>query len=340
MAFDIATLNTRVGWAASYNSSLGWFRDNAKSRYRTYGLNNMAGYYWYQSNISGSAWGTWNCSGYITVGAVNCETDNGPPMSNCNCNCNSNCGTAYNGQCVNCSPVYFPGECVPVMTGINCTPTHWIPAVCGQCTMSGNCDTRAWMQPNCNCYQCNCACNCGQCTECSQCIGSNGNCTSQCVSEGSGACFLAGTLVLMQDGSHKPIEEIAVGDRLARGTVVALHRPLLGGRSLFKINEIVTTGDHLFKTDIGWTAVEPSLYRYLRFGAMVEIDGKAYNLGSVDDVKPIHEATLLELHTGEQEAIDRVMTMRLPLITQLYGLVTDSGEFVIEGNYIVDGVPQ
>lgn len=174
---DMASLNTRVGWAANTNSSLGWFGDNTKPTYRSYGLENMAGYYWYQSNRSGWRWDWWNCNGTVQIsndygeacGPVtsnwayrlivgpNCCQD-GALVDNCNCNCVNNCGNCYD-NCVGyaVAPYVYP-------TAMNCGSTYQ----CVQCDISGNCDSRAWMQPNCNCLQCNCACNCmnaGQCTQ-------------------------------------------------------------------------------------------------------------------------------------------------------------------------------
>jgi len=169
---DMATLNTRVGWASNANSSIGWFRDNSKPIYRTYGLENMAGYYWYQSNICGSGWTTWNCNGTILAGegnyggTGNCHTatrtiagpqccqDGGAAMANCNCNCVNACQNCQYSILGLAKPYAYPGT--------NCDANYQ----CAQCDLSGNCDSRNWMQPNCNCVQCNCACNCygaGQC---------------------------------------------------------------------------------------------------------------------------------------------------------------------------------
>lgn len=350
MTIDMATLNTRIGYASNYNSSLGWFYDNTKPAYRTRGLENMAGYYYYASNISGTGWTTYNCSGYIAIATT--YGSDGAILGNCNCNCTSNCGTKNQGQCVAGPITNYDFPQGSTWSGANCTECYsYTPAVCSQCSISGNCDSRTWMQPNCNCMQCNCGSNCGQCSECSAAQSAcwmgnpwvvNGNCQVQCSDCNctAGTCFLAGTLVLMADGSHKAIEDVVVGDALARGSVLALWRPLLGPRSVFKINGIVTTGDHTFKTELGWTAVEPQLYRALRYGEQVEVDGKTYNLGSVEKVGLVFDARFLELHTGEREEIGEVLVKRMPPITQLYGLFTDSGEFVIDGGYIVDGVPQ
>lgn len=171
---DMATLNTRVGWSANANSSIGWFRDNSKPIYRTYGLENMAGYYWYQSNISGSFGGAYNCTVFHSatrppVGADNCRyslyqyvdincCQDGGLGGNCNCNCANNCGNCYSfGGYGNPYGVNGEGQCDQ----------------CAQCTINTNCDSRAWMQPNCNCAQCNCACNC---YGAGQCVTTNCNC--------------------------------------------------------------------------------------------------------------------------------------------------------------------
>jgi hypothetical protein len=170
---DMASLNTRVGWAATANSSIGWFRDNSKPAYRTYGLENMAGYYWYQSNLSGNGWTTWNCNGVIHVGyggvgGNNCHyghrtiaapqcCQDGAVMANCNCNCVN--------ACANCRYYSSFGSQPYALTANNNCDGNF---QCAQCDLSGNCDSRNWMQPNCNCVQCNCACNCyghGQCID-------------------------------------------------------------------------------------------------------------------------------------------------------------------------------
>jgi hypothetical protein len=272
---DMATLNTRIGWPSTYNSSLGWFGDNTKPAYRSYGLENMAGYYWYHLNISddgGFYAYNCNCAGgnYLNYATVNCCQDTGGVGGNCACNCNSNCGTLYNGQCVNCTgnpncaytdpPNGFGEACACNVwnsgasgyagrdSGVNCVAALVAaPANCGQCYITGNCDSRTWFQPNCNCIQCDCACNCGQCAQCAQCAGSNGNCWTECANCWVCACacmytcFPAGTPVLMADLTWKPVEQVAKGEYVwtisGPALVVRPYITKLGDREMLRFTD-------------------------------------------------------------------------------------------------------
>lgn len=61
----------------------------------------------------------------------------------------------------------------------------------------------------------------------------------------TGACFLAGTPVVMASGETQPIETIRLGDRLkAGGTVTAVHR-FWGCDQVFDLHGVKVTGDHL-----------------------------------------------------------------------------------------------
>lgn len=60
-----------------------------------------------------------------------------------------------------------------------------------------------------------------------------------------GACFAAGTRVLLGGGSDKPIEEIAVGDTLRDGGVVTATHVFWSPDLLYDIDGIHVTGDHL-----------------------------------------------------------------------------------------------
>ena len=82
------------------------------------------------------------------------------------------------------------------------------------------------------------------------------------------SCFVAGTRVLMADGSEKPIEEIVVGDRVmgAAGQanrVTAIERPRLAGRSLHGFNggRPFVTAEHPFRTLGGWKSIDPMATR-------------------------------------------------------------------------------
>lgn len=81
---------------------------------------------------------------------------------------------------------------------------------------------------------------------------------------GGSSCFIAGTTILMADGSYKPVELLEVGD-VVKGqgrdnTVIATPTIPLAGRELYSFNdgEAFVTAGHPFMTDKGWSAIDPS----------------------------------------------------------------------------------
>lgn len=82
------------------------------------------------------------------------------------------------------------------------------------------------------------------------------------------SCFTAGTMILMADGSQRPIETIAAGDQVMgrRGrinAVMACERTVLGGRRLYALNggRQFVTAEHPFLTVEGWKALDPEATR-------------------------------------------------------------------------------
>jgi hypothetical protein len=80
-----------------------------------------------------------------------------------------------------------------------------------------------------------------------------------------GGCFIAGSQVLMKDGSIKPIEEVQIGEMVrgadgAANRVEKLIRPKLGDQLLYSINggAHFVTDDHPFMTKAGWKAINPA----------------------------------------------------------------------------------
>jgi len=107
-------------------------------------------------------------------------------------------------------------------------------------------------------------------------------CGTQGLCVGTPGCFVAGTRVALADGTAKPIEAVAVGDRvLGRGgpnRVLAVLRPTLGPRPLYALNggaPFVTAG-HPFLTEAGWKAVDPA-------AAAAEVPGLAVGRLAVGD---------------------------------------------------------
>ena len=80
-------------------------------------------------------------------------------------------------------------------------------------------------------------------------------------------CFVSGTQVLMGDYSTKNIEEIIIGDIVMNENfeptkVTKLHKPIIGPRGIFTINEkIESTGDHPFLTTEGWKVVNNEQFK-------------------------------------------------------------------------------
>ena len=82
------------------------------------------------------------------------------------------------------------------------------------------------------------------------------------------SCFIAGTPILMADGSQRPIEQLGLGDLVVgrRGRinrVVRCERTLLGARRLYALNggRPFVTAEHPFLTAEGWKALDPEATR-------------------------------------------------------------------------------
>lgn len=162
-----------------------------------------------------------------------------------------------------------------------------------------------------------------------------------------GTCFPKETLVTMADGSQKQISEVVVGDSVVGSSgfptlVLGLWRPKLGDRTLFEVDSLVkTTGDHLFLTPNGWAAIDTALYFDRRFDKKINVDG----LGEIVNgaiVKPLRlEIGTLALRLNEQpRPIKSIEKVAAKSTLQLYALVTADGSFVVNGGFVVDGLPQ
>lgn len=123
------------------------------------------------------------------------------------------------------------------------------------------------------------------------------------------ACFIAGTLVMMADGSTKPIEAIQTGDRLkgADGTVnnvLELHRPKLGQQHLYAINgsRFFVSDGHPFMTTQGWKAMDV---------AMAKQANPTLEIGKLE------VGDMMITETGEQR-VERIEKQSAPAETQLY----------------------
>ena len=72
-----------------------------------------------------------------------------------------------------------------------------------------------------------------------------------------GGCFIAGTMISMNDGSLKPVEQVDIGDTVSvGGKVFATGKFLID--NLYDYNGIQVSGTHMVKEDGAWTRVEDS----------------------------------------------------------------------------------
>ena len=75
--------------------------------------------------------------------------------------------------------------------------------------------------------------------------------------DGGGGCFIAGTMISMQDGTFKPVELVDIGDQVSvGGKVFATGKFLID--NLYDYNGIQVSGTHMVKEDGAWTRVEDS----------------------------------------------------------------------------------
>jgi len=79
-----------------------------------------------------------------------------------------------------------------------------------------------------------------------------------------GSCFIAGTKVLMADGTLKNIEDVKVGDKVkgykGDNIVTRLDPTLLADRKLYSFNNnehYFFTSEHPFMTEEGWKSIKP-----------------------------------------------------------------------------------
>jgi len=70
-------------------------------------------------------------------------------------------------------------------------------------------------------------------------------------------CFIKGTLITMADGSTKPVEQVDLGDKVAKGgKVFAAGRFLVN--NLYDYKGIKVSGSHMVNEDGNWTRIEDS----------------------------------------------------------------------------------
>lgn len=240
----------------------------------------------------------------------------------------NNAGNCANGNCT-----AVAGNCT--FQCVNCTNCNAINCV--------NCDARAWLQANCNCA---CTYNCTQNTNVL--YDCNCNCCTNCGS----SCFLAGSVVVMADGSLRLIEDVKIGDyvRGAYGEankVLAYDRPLLGNRKVYLINgEHRTTDEHThMRPDRSFGMIDIATWLANENFVMQEVitddhgTTEMWRMPGTDDM-----TVVCQLALGEEfwtingpKTFSSLDSFELPQDTQLYNLVLDgSHTYFVEG-YCVTG---
>ena len=82
------------------------------------------------------------------------------------------------------------------------------------------------------------------------------------------SCFVAGTRILMADGSERPIETLQAGEQVLdqhgqSNRILAVERVILGNRRLYGLNRLPPffTAEHPFLSTRGWVAISPAMTR-------------------------------------------------------------------------------
>lgn len=163
-----------------------------------------------------------------------------------------------------------------------------------------------------------------------------------------GTCFVAGSLILMGDGTYKSIENVTIGDLVAgrwgSNKVLGLDRPLLGNRPMVGINgEVMNTTDHLTWTSTGWAVIEMATYLSNDYRQTLSVDlggdekvDMVYTGVNPDNVREIKIGDDLGHKNGFRE-VKTLHYMDLPPETQLYALVTDGDHTIHVNDYVFSG---
>lgn len=158
-------------------------------------------------------------------------------------------------------------------------------------------------------------------------------------------CFLAGSPVTLADGTTKPIETVAVGDRVIGAfgeinTVTGTISNNLGLVSITNINgEHKTTSPHPHITaDHKLCCSDPltlSKFAYGRSfplrGADGRTEARVIKGVSSDRITKLEVGTVLQTQTGPRP-VTTLETIRMPPTTRVYHLTTDGSH-----SYLVDG---
>ena len=161
-------------------------------------------------------------------------------------------------------------------------------------------------------------------------------------------CFVAGTKVMMADGSDRNIEDVGLGDRVmgfdgAVSTVMGLDRTALGRRKLYSINggKHFVTAEHPFRAEDGWKSIDPAATRGenpllyvapLRVGDQIYV-GQAYLATGLRDGNLALEPMIDVAH--ELVAVTTIESLTCYPSLPLYNLYLDGDHTYHADGYVV-----
>jgi len=160
------------------------------------------------------------------------------------------------------------------------------------------------------------------------------------------SCFIAGTKVLMADGSERAIEAVKAGDRV-RGAdgmvnaVVGIEKVFLAGRKLYGFNggTPFVTEEHPFMTKAGWKSINPRatsaenqalIVLALKIGdsvAVAQFSGPQVAGSNALAIAPV-------LHVG-WERLTRIEAIDADPSTAVFNLLLDGNHSYFADGYLV-----
>ncbi len=167
-------------------------------------------------------------------------------------------------------------------------------------------------------------------------------------------CFLAGSPVALADGTTKPIEQVAVGDRVVGAfgeinTVTGTMTSALGFVSITNINgEHKTTAPHPhITTDYKLACTDPVSLSKFAYGKSFPITGADGIRGkrvikgvNPDRIKKLEVGMSLQTLTGAR-TVSTLETIRMPPSTRVYHLTTDgSHSYTVDGYAVAGGATE
>ena len=177
--------------------------------------------------------------------------------------------------------------------------------------------------------------------------GTASNCNCNC---DGGSCFIAGTLVLMEDLSWKKIEDIHKGDKVIGlnntvNTVLQPYKTVVGNRRsimTFQDNSIFWSSEHAF-----WIKSEDQEYfgthdynQYLREkNDIIQMDdGSVFIYGGLTKKPPIVITTAVDYaHIEGWKKQLAIIDNSFPSDTEVYSLIVTGSHSYIANGYVVSG---